>query len=126
MSHGRYMPNFGRSLQLLYHFTRAPKNLPWLGRRNRKWKKRYYNHEKVIQPQTIFRWENNFRLSVYLEQTLDVTPNLIWSVMRCVTPYSNISNKVSFCNCLKNWLLYPRHDRSFKYLLKNFTVNDKG
>ena len=29
----------------------------------------------------------------HLKETLDVTPNLKWSVVRCATPYSNISKK---------------------------------
>ena len=77
----------------------------------------------------------------YLKETLNVTPNMKWSVVRCAEPYSNISkrgrlglyeqlviitypwqhkflNKRSelFCKC--------RHQN--KYLSKNFRVNDKG
>ena len=39
----------------------------------------------------------------YLKKTLDVTPNLKWSVVRCATPYSNISKKSLLC-------LYEKQD----------------
>ena len=42
-----------------------------------------YSHEKT--------------LSRPLKWTLDVTPNLKWSVVRCTTPYSNISKKCLLC-----------------------------
>ena len=34
-----------------------------------------------------------FQVVWYLKETLDVTPNLKWSVVRCATPYTNISKK---------------------------------
>ena len=54
------------------------------------------------------------------EGNFDVTPNLKWSVVRCATPYSNISKK-KFLLCLSEKLViitYPRpkellNDRSY-------------
>ena len=64
----------------------------YFGVAERKWKKGIITI-KVIQPQTTFSsyvW--------HLEETLDVTPNLKWSVVRCTTPYSNVSKKCLLCH----------------------------
>ena len=65
-----------------------------------KWKQRYYNHKKSFNHK---RYSHETTLSSYvwhLKETLDVTPNLKWSVVRCATPYL----KSVFCVCMKNWL----------------------
>ena len=51
-----------------------------------KWKKRYYNHKKSFNHK---RYLHETTLSSYvwhLKETLDVTPNLKRSVVRCATP----------------------------------------
>ena len=74
-----------------------------------KWKKRYYNHKKSFNYK---RYSHNTTLSSYvwhLKKTLDVNPNLKWSVVRCTTPYSSISKKCLVC--LYKYLViitYPR------------------
>ena len=50
-----------------------------------KWKKRYYNHKKLFNHK---RYSHETTLSSYvryLKETLDVTPDLKWSVVRCAT-----------------------------------------
>ena len=54
---------------------------------------KYYNDKKSFNHK---RYSNQTTLSSYvwyLKETLDVTPNLKWSVVRCATPYTNISKK---------------------------------
>ena len=51
-----------------------------------KWKQRYYNHKKSFNNK---RYSHETTLSSYvchLKETLDVTANLKWSVVRCTTP----------------------------------------
>ena len=77
----------------------------------------------------------------HMKETSDVTLNLKWSVVRCATPYSNISKKCLLCLYEKLVIItYPRQQgllnkqsellckcrHENKYLLKNFRVNDKG
>ena len=62
-----------------------------------KWKKRYYNHKKSFNHK---RYSLETTLSSYvwhLKETLNETPNLKWSAVRCVAPYSNISKKCLLC-----------------------------
>ena len=60
-----------------------------------KWKTRYYNHKRSFNHK---RYSNERTSYVWhLKGTLDETPNLKWSVVRCATPYSNISKKYLFC-----------------------------
>ena len=132
------MPNYGRSLWLSCHFIRVAKNLFQVGRR--KWKKRYYNHKKSFNHK---RYLDETTLSGYvwhLKETLNVTPNLEWSVLRCATPYSDISEKCHLCLYEKLVIInYPRQYKLLnkrselfckchhenKYVLKNFRVNGK-
>ena len=85
-----------------------------------------------------------YSLSDYVwcfKETLDLTPYLKRSVVRCATPYSNISKKCLLCLYERLVIItYPRqyellNKRSElfykcclenKYLLKNFRVYDKG
>ena len=64
----------------------------YFGLEEGKWKKRY-NHKKSFNGK---RYSHETTLSGYvchLKETLDLTSNLKWSVVRCATPYSNISKK---------------------------------
>ena len=96
-----------------------------------KWKQRYYNHKKSFNHK---RYSHETTLSSYvwhLKETLDVTPNLKWSVVRCTTPYSNISKKCLLCLCEKLVInkrseLFCKCRHENKYLLKKFRANDKG
>ena len=105
-----------------------------------KWKQRYNNHKTSFYHK---RYSHETLLSSYvwpLKETLDVTPSLKWSVVRCATPYSNISNKCLLCLFQKFLIItYQRqHELSNKrselfckcrhenkYLLKNLRANDK-
>ena len=72
----------------------------YFGLTEEKWKQRYYNHKKSFNHK---RYSHETTLSSYvwhLKETLDVTPNLKWSVVRCATPYL----KSVFCVCMKNLL----------------------
>ena len=106
-----------------------------------RWKQRYYNLKKSFNHK---QYSHETTLSSYvwhLKETLDVTPNLKWSVVRCATPYSNISKKCLLCLYEKLVIItYPRQHKLLnkrselfckchhenKYLLKNFRANDKG
>ena len=74
-----------------------------------KWTKRYCNHKKSLNHK---RYSHGTTLSSYvwqLKETLDVTPNLKWSVVRCATPYLNISKKFILCLYEKLVIVtYPR------------------
>ena len=62
-----------------------------------KWKQRYYNHKKSFNHK---RYSHETTLSSYvlhLKETLDVTPSLKWSAVRCTTPYSNILKTCLSC-----------------------------
>ena len=106
-----------------------------------KWKKRCYNHKKSLNHK---RYSHETTLSSYvwhLKETLDPTPNLKCSVVRCPTRSSNISKTCLLCLYEKLVIItYPRQHEFLnkllelfckcrhenKYLLKNFRVNDKG
>ena len=112
----------------------------YFGLADGEWTKRYFNHKKSFSHK---RYSHKVTLSSYvwyLKETLDVTPNLKWSVVRCATP-SNISKKYLLClyeklviitnprqhelsNKRSELFCKCRHEN--KYLLKNFRVNDKG
>ena len=105
-----------------------------------KWKKRYYNH-KLIQYHKWHSYKTTFLSYVWhLKKILDEAPDLKWSVVRCVTPYSNISKKYLLCLHEKLVIInYPKENELLnkrsklfckyrldnKYLLKNVGVNDK-
>ena len=106
-----------------------------------RWKQRYYNLKKSFNHK---QYSHETTLSSYvwhLKETLDVTRNLKWSVVRRATPYSNISKKCLLCLYEKLVIItYPRQHKLLskrselfykcrhenKYLLKNFRANDNG
>ena len=117
-----------------------PKKI-YFGLAEGKWKQRHYNHKNSFNDK---RYSHEATLSGYvwhLKETLDVTSNLEWSVVRCATPYSNLSKKCLLCLYDKSVIItYPRQQELLnkrlelfckcrhenKHLLKNFRVNDKG
>ena len=109
------MPNYVCSLWLLCHFTRATKNLLWVGRKKME---ESIITIKVIQPQTLFKsyvW--------HLKETLDVTPNLKLSVVRCTTPYSNVSKKCLLCH-LQGLAITIKSSYVITYMYQIFGVCD--
>ena len=86
------------------------KNLLWVGRR--KMEAMLLNHKKPFNHKP---YSHETTLSSYvwhLKETLDVTPNLKWSVVRCTTPYSNISKKCLLCLYEKLVIItYPRQHK---------------
>ena len=75
------------------HVTSPEPQKIYFGLAEGKWKQRYYNHKKSFSHK---RYSHETTLSSYmwhLKETLDVTLNLKWSVVRCTTPYSNISRE---------------------------------
>ena len=103
------------------------------------WKSRFCNHKLSFKHK---RCSNKAKLSSYmwhLKSVSSETPNLKWSVLRCVPPYSNISKKCLLClyekleivtyqnqkelfNKRSELLCKCRHANRF--LLKNYTGND--
>ena len=101
-----------------------------------KWKQSYYNHTNSFNHK---RYSHETTLSSYawhLKEALDATPNLKCLVVRCATPYSNISKKRFLCLyeklviirqhelLNKRWELFWKRPHENKYLLKNFRIND--
>ena len=92
-------------------FTRATKN--WLA--EGKWKQKYYNHKKSFNHKQYLHETTLSRYMWHLKETLYVTPNLKWSVVMCVTPYSNISKKCILCLYGKLIIIaYPRQHELLK------------
>ena len=61
------------------------------------WKSHLYNHKLSFKHK---RYSNKTTLSSYMWHFKSVsseTPNLKWSVLRCVPPYPNISKKCLLC-----------------------------
>ena len=106
-----------------------------------KQKKNYCNHERSFNHK---QYSHKTTLSSHIwhvKKTLDVTPNLKWSVVRYPTRYSNISKKCLLGLYEKLVIInYPRQrellikrselfckcSHENKYFLKNFRVNEKG
>ena len=104
-----------------------------------KWKSRFYNHKLSFKHK---RYSNKTTLSSYMWHLKNVSgdaTNLKWCILRCVLPYSNISNKCLLClyekleiatyqnqkellNKRSEILCKCRHDN--KFFLKNYTSND--
>ena len=123
------------------HVTSSGPQKIYFGLAEGKWKQRYYNHKKSFNHK---RYSHETTLSSYmwhLKETLDETPSLKLSVVRCATRYSNILKTYLLCLYAKLVIVtYPRqpevlnkrselfcrcrHDN--KYLLKNFRVNGEG
>ena len=112
-----------------------------LGWRKEKWKQRYYNHKKSLNHKRYSHETTPSSYVCHLKETLDVTPNLKWTVVRCTTPYSNVSKKYLLCMYEKLVIItYPRQHKRLikqselfckcvhenKYLLKKVRANDKG
>ena len=87
----------------------------YVGLAEGKWKQRYYNHKTSFNHK---RYLHETALSSYmwhLKESLHVTPNLKWSVVMCVTPYSNISKKCLLCLYEKLIIIaYPRQHELLK------------
>ena len=113
----------------------------YFGLAKEKWKKKYCNHERSFNHK---QYSHKTTLSSHIwhvKKTLDVTPNLKWSVVRYPTRYSNISKKCLLGLYEKLVIInYPRQGELLikrselfckcshenKYFLKNFRVNEKG
>ena len=74
-----------------------------------KWKQGYYNHKKSFNNKQYLHERTLSGHVLHLKETLDVTPNLKWSIVRCATPYSNISKMCLLCLHEKLVIItYPR------------------
>ena len=74
-----------QSMDAVYEFrVTSPEPLKtYLESAERKWKQRYYNHKKSFNHKPHLH-ETTLSSCVWrLKKTIDVNPNLIWSVMRC-------------------------------------------
>ena len=123
------MANYGIDMSL--HQSHEKSTLGWLKKNGGKGIitiKKSFNHKQYSHQTTVssYVW--------HLKEILDVTRHLKLSVVRCATPYSNISKSV-FCVCMKNWLLlvlskttkfwtnewsFSKSHHENKYLLENF------
>ena len=77
--------------------TRLLSKKVYLGFAEGEWKSRFYNHKLSFKHK---RYSNKTTLSSYmwhLKSVSSETPNLEWSVLRCVSPNSNISKKCVLC-----------------------------
>ena len=119
--------------------TRPLPKKVYLGLAEGEWKSRFYNHKLSFKHK---RYSNKTTLSSYmwhLKSVSSETPNLKWSILRWVPPYSNISKKYLLClyenleivtyenqkellNKRSEFLCKCRHAN--KFLLKNYTGND--
>ena len=77
--------------------TRSLPKKVYLGLAEGEWKSPFYNHKLSFKHK---RYSNKTILSSYmwhLKSVSSETPNLKWSILRCVPPYSNISKKCLLC-----------------------------
>ena len=59
------------------------------------WKSRFYNYKLLFKHK---RYSNNASYMRHLKSVSSQTPNLKWSILRCIPLFSNI-----FCSNMKNW-----------------------
>ena len=77
--------------------TRPLPKKVYLGLAEGEWKSRFYNHKLSFKHK---RYSNKTILSSSMWHSKSVsgeTPNLRWSILRCVPPYSKISKKYLLC-----------------------------
>ena len=73
--------------------TRSLAKKVYLGLAEGEWKNRFYNHKLSFKHKT---YSNKTTLSSYMRHLKGFSseiPNLKWSFLRCIPPYSNISKK---------------------------------
>ena len=110
----------------------------YLGLAEREWN-RLYNYMLSFKHK---RYSNRTTLSSYiwhLKSVSSETPNLKWFVLRCVPPYSDISNKCLLCLYEKLEIVTYQNQKELlnkrpellckyrhvsKFLLKNYNGND--
>ena len=103
------------------------------------WKSRFCNHNLSSKHK---RYSTKTTLSSYtwhLKSVSSETLNLKWSVLRCIPPYSNISNKCFLCLHEKLEIAFYQNQKELlnkrsellckcrhatKFLFKNYTGND--
>ena len=121
------------------YVTRPLPKKVYLGPPEGEWKNRFCNHKLSFKHK---RYSNKTTLSSYLwhlKNILSETPNLKWSVLRCVPPHLNISKKCLLCLYEKLRIatyqnqkellnktseLLCKCNHGHKFLLKNYTGND--
>ena len=59
------------------------------------WKSRFYNHKLLFKHKI---YSNNASYMRHLKSVSSETPNLNWSIWRCIPLFSN-----TFCSYMKNW-----------------------
>ena len=111
----------------------------YLGLSEGEWKTRFYNQNVSFKHK---RYSNNTTLSSYMRHSKSVsseTPNIKWSDLRCVPPYSNIWKKsllylyekleiVTYQNQKELWIkrseLLCKCRHANKFLFKKCVCND--
>ena len=87
--------------------TKSLSKKVYLGLAGEEWKSRSYNHKLQFKHK---RYSNKTTLPSYmwlLKSVSSETPNLKWPVLRCIPPYSNISEKYLLCLCEKPEISKP-------------------
>ena len=122
-------------------FTWSELQKIYFGLVEEKWKQMFHNHKKLFNNKRYSHETTLSSFAWHLKKTLGVTPNMKWLVLRCSTPYSNISKDFIFILYEKLvFITYPtqhellnklseifwkcRHEN--KYLLKYFRATRKG
>ena len=122
-----------------YVVTRQLPKKVYLGLADGEWKSRFYNHKLSFKYK---RYSNKTTLSSYrwhLKSVSSDTPNLKWSVLRCIPPYSDISKKRLLCLYEKLEIVTYENQKELlnkgskllckcrhvnRFFVKNYTHND--
>ena len=111
----------------------------YLGLAEGEWKRRFYNNKLSFKYKRYSNKTTLLSYMLHLKIISSETPNLKWSVLRCIPPYSNISKKLLLCiyeelelvtyqnqkellNKRSEILCKCRHTN--KFLLEKYTGND--
>ena len=119
------MPNYVCSLWLLCHFTRATKNLLWVGRK--KMEERYYNYKSHSTTNNFFKLcvasERNFRCNSQPEM---VSSEVHHTLLKCFKKVSFVSfagfgnyHKIIICDHIhvpNIWCMWRMSANTKKYI----------
>ena len=111
----------------------------FLGLAEGEWKSRFYNHKLSFKHKRYSNKATFPSCMLHLKSVSSEKPNLKWSVLRCVPPYSNISKKCLLCWYEKLEIVTYQNQKELlnkrceflcicchvnMFLLKNHTGND--
>ena len=87
----------GNNVIYKFDVTRPLPEKVYLGLAEGEWKSRFYKHKLSFKHKRYFNKTTLPSYIWHLKRVSSETPNLKWSVLRCVLPYSNISKKCLLC-----------------------------